>query len=63
MLSMGRVCVLRHQTDAQYLAVKYTKESAEMRTVFAPAPHPDPKSRLNSAIRVESFLPKARGGN
>ena len=59
MLSMRRVCVLRHQTGAQYSAMKWTKKRAEMHNVLAPAPHPDPASRLNSATRVESFLRKA----
>ena len=59
MLSMRRVCVLRHQTRAQYSAIEKTKERAEMYNVLAPAPHPDPASCLNSATRVESFLRKA----
>ena len=59
MLSIRRVCVLRHQTGAQYSAVEQTKERTEMRNVLAPAPHPDPASRLNSPTRVESFLRKA----
>ena len=56
MLSMRRVCVLRHQTDAQYSASEWTKERAELRNVLAPAPDPDPASHLNSATRVESFF-------
>ena len=59
MLSMRRVCILRHQAGAQYSAVEQTKERAEMSNVLAPAPHPNPASRLNSVTWVESFLPKA----
>ena len=56
---MRRVGVLQHRTGAQYSAVEQTKERAEMRIVLAPASHPDPACRLNSATRVESFLRKA----
>ena len=53
MLSMRRVCTVRYKTGAQYSAVEWTKERAEMRNVLAPAPHSDPASR------VVSFLLKA----
>ena len=59
MLPMGRVCVLRHQTGAQYSAVESTKERAKMRNALAPAPHLDPASHLTSATWVKSFLRKA----
>ena len=58
MLSMRGVCVLRHQTGAQYSAVEWTKKGAEIRNVLASASHPDPAIRLNSASRMESFLHK-----
>ena len=56
MLSMRQICILIHQTVAQYLSMEYTKERAEMGNVLAPAPHPDPASCLNSATRLESFF-------
>ena len=51
-LSMKRVCALRHQTGAQYSAAAKTKDSAAVRSVLAPAPHPQPASRLRSVTRV-----------
>ena len=57
-LSMKRVCVLQHQTGAQYSALEQTKNRAAVRNVLAPAPHPDPASRLRSVTRVASFLRK-----
>ena len=56
---MRRVGVLQHQTGAQYSAVEYTKERAEMRNVLVPAPHPDPVCCLNGATRMQSYLRKA----
>ena len=55
-LSMGRVSVLRQQTDAQYSTVEWTKERAEMRNVLAPAPHPDPASRPQQRDSGAEFL-------
>ena len=54
--SMRRVWALRHQTGAQYSAVECTKARAAIRRVVAPAPQPEPASRLMSATRDVSFL-------
>jgi len=47
---------LRHQTGAQYSAVEWTKAMVAVRNVVAPAPQPEPASRLRSATRDVSFL-------
>ena len=54
--SMRRVWALRHQTWAQYSAVICTRVRTAVRNVVAPAPQPDPASRLRSATRGVSFL-------
>ena len=56
---MRRVCAVRHQTCAQYSAVEYTRDRAAVRSVLAPAPQPEPASRLISATRGVSFLRNA----
>jgi len=54
--SMRRVWALQHQTGAQNSAVEYTKVRVVIRRVVAPAPQPEPASRLRSATRDVSFL-------
>ena len=44
------------QTRAQYSAVEWTRARVAVRNVFAPAPQPEPASRLRSATRDVSFL-------
>jgi len=51
-----RVCSLRHQTGAQYIAVERTRAKVVVRNVVAPAPQPEPASRFRSATRDVSFL-------
>ena len=50
-LSIGQVRALQHQTGAQYADVKYIRDMAAIRSVFASAPNPDPASHLKSATR------------
>ena len=47
------------KTGAQYSAVEYTRDRAAVGNVLAPAPQPEPASRLISATRVVSFLRNA----
>ena len=54
--SIRRVWALRHQTGAQYSAVEWTRARVAVRNVVAPAPQPEPASRLRSATRYVSFL-------
>jgi len=54
--SMRRVWALRHQTGAQYSAVEWTRVRVAVRNVVAPAPQPEPASRLRSVMRDVSFL-------
>jgi len=54
--SMRRVWALRHQTGAWYSAVECTRARVTVRKVVAPAPQPDPASRLRSATRDVGFL-------
>jgi len=54
--SIRRVWALRHQTEAQYSAVEWTRARAAVCNVVAPAPQPDPASLLRSATRDVSFL-------
>jgi len=54
--SMRWVWAQRHQTGAQYSAVEWTKTRVAVRRVVAPAPQPEPASRLRSATRYVSFL-------
>jgi len=54
--SIRRVWALRHQTGAQYSAVEWTRARVAVRSVVAPAPQPEPASRLRSAMRDVSFL-------
>ena len=54
--SMRRVWALRHQTGAQYSAVEFTRARVAIRRVVAPAPQPEPASRLRSATRYVRFL-------
>ena len=54
-LSMRRVCALRHQAGVQYSAVEQIRDKAAVRNVLAPAPNPQPASRLSSETRVDSF--------
>jgi len=54
--SMRRVWALRHQTGAQYSAVDWTRARVAIRRVVAPAPQPEPASRLRSVMRDVSFL-------
>ena len=55
-LSMRQVCALRHQTGAQYSAVKQTKDRAAVRSIVVPVSHPEPTSRLRSMRPVANFL-------
>ena len=50
-----RVWALRRQTGAQYSAVEWTRARVAVRNVVAPAPQPEPASRLRSATRDVSF--------
>jgi len=50
--SIRRVLKLRNQTGAQYSAVECTRAKVAVRNVVAPAPQPEPASRLKSARRV-----------
>ena len=52
--SIRRVWALRHQTGAQYSAVEWTRAMVAVRNVVAPAPQPEPASRLKNATRVMS---------
>jgi len=54
--SIRRVWALRHQTGAQYSEVECTRARVAIRRVVAPAPQPEPASRLRSATRDVSFL-------
>jgi len=54
--SMRRVWALRHQTGAQYSVVEWTRDKVAVRKDFAPAPQPEPASRLRNATRYVSFL-------
>jgi len=54
--SMRRVWSLRHQTGAQYSAVEWTRARVAVRNFVAPAPQPEPASRLKSATHEISFL-------
>jgi len=54
--SMKRVWALRHYTEAQYSAVECTMAKVAVRRVVAPAPQPEPASRLRSTTRDVSFL-------
>jgi len=54
--SMRRVWALRHQTGAQSSIVECTSAKVPIRSVFAPAPQPEPANRLRSATRDVSFL-------
>ena len=54
--SMRRVWALRHQTGAQYSAVECTRDRVAVRNVVAPAPQPEPASRLKNATCDGSFL-------
>jgi len=54
--SIRRVWALRHQTGEQYSAVECTRARVAVRNVVAPAPQPEPASRLSSATRDVSFL-------
>jgi len=55
-VSMRRVWALRHQTVAQYSAVECTRARVSVRNTVAPAPQPEPTSRVRSATRDVSFL-------
>jgi len=54
--SMRRVSALRHQTGAKCSSVEYTRARVAVRRLVAPAPQPEPVSRLRSATRDVSFL-------
>ena len=54
--SIRRVWALWHQAGAQYSAVECTRARVAIRRVVAPAPQPEPASRLSSAMRDVSFL-------
>ena len=54
--SIRRVLALQHQTGAQYSAVEWTRSRVAVCNVIAPAPQPEPASRLRSATRRVSFL-------
>ena len=48
--SMRRVWALRHQTGVQHSAVECTRARVAIRRVVAQASHPEPASRLRSAM-------------
>jgi len=54
--SIRQVRALRHQTGAQYSAVEWTRARVAVRRVVAPAPQPEPASRLRSATCDVNFL-------
>ena len=54
--STRRVWALRHQTRAQYSIVECTRARVAVRSVVAPAPQPEPASRLRSVTGDVSFL-------
>jgi len=54
--TIRRVWALQHQTGVQYSAVEWTRARVAVRKVVAPAPQPDPASRLRSATRDVSVL-------
>jgi len=49
--SIRQVWALRQQTGAQYSAVECTRARVAVCKIVAPAPQPEPASRLRSAIR------------
>ena len=53
---MRRVWALWHHIGAQYSAVECTRARVAIRRIVAPAPEPEPASRLRSATRDVSFL-------
>ena len=53
---------MRHQTGPQYSAVECTRARVAVRRVVAPAPQPEPASRLRSATRDVSFLRSESSG-
>ena len=57
--SIRRVCALRYQAGAQYSAVEYIRDKAAVSNVLAPAPNPEPASRLSSETRMDNFLRNA----
>jgi len=59
--SIRRVWALRHQAGAQYSAVECTRARVAIRRVVAPAPQPEPASRLRRAMRDVSFCEVTRG--
>jgi len=54
--SVRRVWALRHYTGAQYTAVEWTWARVAVRSIVAPAPQPEPASRLRSTTRDVDFL-------
>ena len=54
--SMRQVWPLRHQTGEQYSAVECTRDRVAIRRVVAPAPQPEPASRLRNTTRDVSLL-------
>jgi len=59
--SIRRVWALRHQAEAQYSAVECTRARVAIRRIYAPAPQPEPESRLSSAMRDVSFCEVIQG--
>jgi len=57
--SIGRVW--EHQRGAQYYAVQWTRARVAIHSVDAPAPQPEPASRLRSVMRDVSFLQVTQG--
>ena len=53
---MRRVRALRHQTEAQYSAVEWTRVRVAVCNIVAPAPQPESASRFRNATRDVSFL-------
>jgi len=54
--SMRHIWALRHQTGAQYSAVKCTRARVALHNFVAPVPQLEPASRLRSMTRDVSFL-------
>jgi len=59
--SLRRVWVLRHQTRVQYSEVECTRARVTISNVVAPAPQPEPASRLKSATLMSTFCEVTRG--
>ena len=55
-LSIRQVWALRHQTSAQYLAVKWTEARVTVRSIAASTPQLDPDNCLKSSMQDVNFF-------